>query len=441
MPTRALPLQPQSMTVSESAAIHSLTWLVAANLVGVLLAALLVWPDLGSPFVPLTYGRWVPLHTSLHLYGWTSLPLVGLLLAWYAPGGDAGPLGHIALGVWSGTLVFAAVEWLAGGSSGKLFLEWGGVSRVLMFANLVVLAGVLAALAVRRSRRASLLTHSWSSAAVAAGWLLLALLASVPFVLVWAAGDSVYPSVNPRSSGATGASLLGSSLGIVTIAVLTPILLGLKAHDEGRTTRLVVGVLVLHFAWFGALDHGDVSNHQVAHIIALASLAVWLPLLTVHLRNFSWPRTTRSWLVAFAFWGTALLATGIIGFLPGVLDRWKFTNALVAHAHIAMAGLVTSFNVVVLQCLHRRSRFRAVFSAPAPFWLWHGGMVVLATTLLLVGTIEGFDPGVLFRRSAMVSVGYFVRLVSGAAMTVASLCWLVAAWRSTGTPLPSEAQA
>lgn len=67
---------------------HSLGWLVAANLVGLLLAVFLLWPGLNDLLAPLTYGRWVPLHLDWQLYGWCSLPLVGVLFHYYLPEDD-----------------------------------------------------------------------------------------------------------------------------------------------------------------------------------------------------------------------------------------------------------------------------------------------------------------------------------------------------------------
>src|SRR3954462_8103478 len=58
-------------------AAHSLAWLVAANMVGVLLAAMVLWPGINEWIAPLTYGRWIPLHLDWQLYGWCALPLVG----------------------------------------------------------------------------------------------------------------------------------------------------------------------------------------------------------------------------------------------------------------------------------------------------------------------------------------------------------------------------
>lgn len=43
--------------------------------------------------------------------------------------------------------------------------------------------------------------------------------------------------------------------------------------------------------------------------------------------------------------------SGWLTFLPGIPERLKFTNGLVAHAHLAMAGVVTSVNGMILNQL------------------------------------------------------------------------------------------
>ena len=65
----------------ETAARHALGWLLFGNLAGLWLSVLLLWPDLGAG--EWTYGRWVPVHLNVQLYGWTSLPLVAWLMAIY----------------------------------------------------------------------------------------------------------------------------------------------------------------------------------------------------------------------------------------------------------------------------------------------------------------------------------------------------------------------
>ena len=193
--------------VTRSVRRHSVGWLVAANAVGLLLAVLLLRPGLNDLLAPLTYGRWMPLHLNWQLYGWCALPLVGVLFRFYLPDDDrAASAARFALGCWTATLFFGGLTWLAGQVGGKAFLDWTGAAR-----SLWALAGLILWLVLmRQAARRNPLPAAWA-------WALLIALGAVPFVLYWAAGPGVYPAVNPDSGGPTGASLLGSTLGVIAI--------------------------------------------------------------------------------------------------------------------------------------------------------------------------------------------------------------------------------
>jgi cytochrome c oxidase cbb3-type subunit 1 len=408
----------------ETVALHSLTWLIAGNAVGLLLATLLLFPALGERLGAATYGRWLPLHFDLQLYGWCALPLVGVLLRTYVPAADPGRLPGLAVGVWSASLAFGAVGWLTGHSSGKLFLEWRGASRVLFTLSLAFLWFVL------------LVSHCRARPTAAAGsargarlgkWLLLAPLAGVPPLLYWAAGPEVYPAINPDSGGPTGTSLLGSTLGVIAVIALSPLLCGLAPRGGWRVTLETGAALALHGAIFGWLDHGDHSHHEIAQIAGLASLGIWPPLLVRHLRRFDWPGRVRPWLWAFGAWGTALPLTAVPLFLPGVLERVKFTSVLVGHAHLAMAGFVSSFVMLLLVVLVQQSRLRDAFTARMPFALWQIGLVLLVTSLTLLGLVEQQNPGLLYRSAPAIDALQAARWLAGALMLGASLAWLGAA--------------
>src|SRR5687767_9153147 len=111
--------------------LHSLGWLVAANVVGLWLGVSLLWPAAGNLLAPLTWGRWAPLHMNWQLYGWCALPLVGVLFVWYFDGEALNSRGHarVALGAWSAALALGGVAWLGGAVSGKLFLDWHSWAR------------------------------------------------------------------------------------------------------------------------------------------------------------------------------------------------------------------------------------------------------------------------------------------------------------------------
>jgi len=195
-------MSPSSDTrVMAFAAWHSLFWLVAANAVGVLLATLLLVPSLNNLLGEWSYGRWMPVHINLQLFGWLSLPLVGFLFKVY--GADREPAARwcrSALWIWSAALCAGALSWLNGHSSGKLFLDWTGYTRVLFPLALVVLWCLLSYSFLREGNA--------SRAARIAKISGLLLLLAVPILLYIAASPNLYPSINPDSGGPTGASQL-----------------------------------------------------------------------------------------------------------------------------------------------------------------------------------------------------------------------------------------
>lgn len=405
--------------------VHSLAWLLISNGVGMLLATLLLAPSLGDLLAPLTYGRWMPVHMDLQLYGWCSLPLVGLLWRLYGldRGRGRGRGARFSLWLWSASLTVGALSWLFGAASGKLFLNWTGGARLFFLGSLVLLALVL----LRAFLRSLAVPPSSEPRALTVGkGLLLVVLLAVPWILLQASQPSVYPPINPDSGGATGGSLLGSTLGIVVLLIVYPHLLGIASRDGSRSTRRCLAVWGLHGVAFALLDHGDRSHHEPSQIVALLSLVIWLPLLMQHLRQFRWSPVQLRWLGALACWGALLLLSGGLSFLPGVLEQWKFTHALVAHAHIAMAGLVTSWNVSILGGLLGGDALGRVFGAVMPFSLWQGGCLLMIGTLMTLGILEGQDLGFLWRGSVPLDGLLALRWVAGAMMFAASWSW----WRA-----------
>jgi cytochrome c oxidase cbb3-type subunit 1 len=404
---------------------HSLFWLVFGNLVGVLLATFLLFPKISSVFEPLTYGRWVAVHLNAGLYGWSSIPLIGLLFVLFLPKRGRSPLAELSVMIWSAALLFSIIGWLTGHTSGKLFMEWTGASRWVMALGMLFLAIVLWISFFRRLRYDDSENDGSVSARmiIAIKFLTLIVLSCIPFAIYLAANPAVYPPVNPDSGGATGGSLLGSTLIVVMIYWCTPFLLGLNRSGRPGTVVPTFIVLLIHPSVFFFLDHGDKSHHEWIQIVALSSLIIWVPLLVHHTRLFDWPPGSKMWLGAFAIWGGLLTVTGIITFLPRVLEHWKFTNALVAHVHIAMAGMITSFNVLVLVVLNQHSRARQIFSSPSLFWCWQIGTIVHAWSMLVAGTFESLHPDWLFTGHPLINFLYFIRLAAGILMTAASVKW------------------
>lgn len=399
--------------LARTAARHSLGWLVAGNVVGLWLALVLLWPAAGDAVAPLTYGRWVPLHLDWHLYGWTALPVVGVLLSWFLDPRDPRGPAHAtwAFRAWSAALALGGATWLAGSVSGKLFLDWSGLARPLLPAAMLVLWAVLTRSTLAR----------WRDLPVGGRWAragLLALLLPVPHLLWWAEGREVYPVVNPDSGGATGASLLGSTLGIVVIFLLLPALLRVPVR-AGRKSFIAVGLmLAVSAGLFAGIDHGHASHRSLGQILALGSLLAWVPLLAWFWLAHDWDAAARPWLRAALGWWGLLVASGWLVFLPGLSEELKFTHGLVAHAHLALAGLVTSVNAVMLTTLARRAAPRGVFG------LWQAGCVLQVAVLAGLGAVEAERAADLFRSEPWTQAVFALRLAGGLLMLAASVRWL-----------------
>lgn len=402
------------MEIAQSVARHSLGWLVAANAVGVWLALALLWPEVGDGLAPLTYGRWMPLHHNWQLYGWCSLPWIGVLLTWCFAGRRPRAEQEMrwALRVWTFALLVGGLSWLAGNVSGKLFLDWHGWARGLLPAAMIVLWLVLAAHVRSKWAEWTLAARRWRAGVLGA-------LATVPVVFYWSTARSVYPAVNPHSGGATGTSLLGSTLGIVTLFLALPELLRVTRECAAIRHKWLGGLLVGSWGVFALLDHGDVSHHVGAQSVALGVLLAWIPLLGLHWRACAWPAAARPWIWAALGWWALLVASGWTAFLPGFSEALKFTHGLVAHAHLAMAGLLTSVNGAILVTLCRRA-------APLGVWLaWQLGCVVHVAALSVLGWFEVSHVAGLMLSEEWSQGWLLLRFAAGVSMTAASVVW----WR------------
>ena len=426
------PQRPAARAVA-GAAWRGLFWLVTANAIGVLLAILLLVPSLNPLLGEWTYGRWIMVHMNLELYGWTSLPLIGFLFRLY--GADRGPAAQWCrpvLWVWSTALGVGALSWLSGYSSGKLFLDWTGYASVLFIAALLAV-WILLAFAFLRGQS---VWRNPELASLSAKIIGLAILLAVPFVMFIAASPNSYPPVNPDTGGPTGASQLESSLAIVAVLLLLPFEIADRKAGSDRIIAIGWSVLVAECVLCFALGRTDVSHHVPAQYVALGSLLVWLPLTPAYYAAFEWHANTRLWRLAFLWWWAALLVTGWLFFLPGVLDHFKFTDGLVGHSFIAMAGFTSSFIIFVMVQLLGDGGW--IFNRTRSFYLWNGSVIAYVAVVTVAGWHEGFDPTFTIVPGMARNVLYVLRLITGILMFLASLDWLVDASTLLREPVPDS---
>ena len=365
---------------------------------------LLLFPGLNRFLGEWTYGRWMPVHMNLQLYGWCSLPLVAFLFKVY--GADREPAARwcrSVLWVWSCALGVGALSWLSGHTSGKLFLDWTGYSRVLFPLALLTLWCVLAFSQMNAPRVAG--------KAGIAKLIGLALLLAIPVLIFIAASPTLYPPINPDTGGPTGASQLESTLVIIAILLLLPFGLTQRNARSSLPLTMAWSAFAAEFLLCFALGRTDVSHHRPIQWISLGSLLVWLPLMPAYYGSFVWHRNTRRWRIAFLSWWSVLIPTGWCLFLPGVLDRFKFTDGLVGHSLLAMAGFTSSLLIFVMVQLLGEDGW--IFDRPWSFYLWHASVLAYVVLMLSAGWREGADPAFTMVPGTLRNAAYGLRLLLG----------------------------
>jgi len=419
-----------------SAVQHSLAWLVLGNAIGVMIAVLLLVPGLNPWLGEWTYGRWMMVHMNTALFGWCSLPMVGLLFRVY--GADRGATAQWCrpiVWLWSAALLVGSISWLCGHSSGKLFLDWSGYARIFFPLAMVVLWGLLA-WSFMRGHKASENSRRAAPITKVAGLLLLL---GVPFALYFASNPNVYPFVNPDTGGPTGQSQLESSLGVVLLLLALPF---------GLTQRARHGAGIVCASWFvfaaesilcGVLRRADVSHHAPAQWLSLGSLLIWLPLIPAYYGAFRWHAQTRRWRIAFLYWWFGLVVTGWLFFLPGVLDRFKFTDGLVGHSLTAVAGFLTAFEIFLIVQLMGEREAR-IFNRAWSFYAWNLGVLAYVVVMTVCGWMEGSDPAFTIVPGVTRNILYFLRLLTGLAMLAGSVEWLVVSFSCPAETMALETQ-
>jgi cytochrome c oxidase cbb3-type subunit I len=400
---------------------HALGWLVFGNALGVMIAILLLLPQLNSWLGEWTYGRWMMVHMNTALFGWCSLPILALLFKAY--GADRGSLAvwcRPVVWLWSAALVVGSYSWLQGHSSGKLFLDWSGYARV--FFPLALLGfWVLLAIAFARNRESG----SNGPAVLFARLLGLLALLPVPLAIYLSSSPNNYPAVNPATGGPTAASQLESTLGVVLILLAVPFGVARPRPGLRRVAGISCAVFFAEAVLTALLGTGDVSHRLPAQYLSLASVLVWIPLIRTYYAHFEWTPATRRWRTAFLSWWAGLVITGWIMFLPGVLDRVKFTDALVGHSLLAVAGFLSAFVVFILvQVLGEEDAW--ILNRTWSFYAWNLGVLAYVIVIMIAGWIEGADPAFTIVPGTARNIIYIIRLLTGIAMLAGSAEWLLA---------------
>ncbi len=405
---------------------YSLGWLFAANLVGIWISILLIWPTIGNIIQPLSYGRWMPLHMEWQLYGWCSLPLLGILLKIYFLPNQKGILDcKVIFNAWSVALVIGGISWLSGNVSGKLFLNWHGFSRILFSLTLVLVWSILVSHVYYEYKYSlDIKTISTKYFRILKVLFLLVMLA-IPVMIYVSSSNKSYPPVNPESGGATGHNLLLSTTMIMIIFAGIPYFLKCEIKKNSKPLKLFSAYIIICLITYSFISHGNASNRSLDQIIGMGILLLSIPILSIFYLSFQWHANSKKWMTAFIAWWGVLTLTGFLTFLPEILVKQKFTNALVAHTHLAMAGMLTSINILILLNLSRDCKISSPLQSHRLFSLWQYGCLIYVCSMSLLSWLEAMQPDIIFQLHKVTIVNYTVRLIAGSMMTLSSLLWFL----------------
>jgi len=412
--------EPERSTGITAAVQHGLAWLVFGNAIGVMIATLLLLPQLNTLLGEWTYGRWMMVHMNTALFGWCSVPMLALLFRVYgADRGASATWCRPVVWLWSAALLIGSYSWLQGHSSGKLFLDWTGYARVYFTLAMLGL-WVLLVLAFIKNWKSE--SSIGARIARTAGLVVLLL---VPVAIFVVSSPNVYPAVNPQTGGPTGGSQLESTLGVVLILLAVPLGIAPRRPGLHRVASIAWTVFVLEGILTVVLGTGDVSHHLRSQYLSLASVLVWIVLVPAYYDRFEWNPATRRWRSAFLAWWVGLVISGWLVFLPGVLDRFKFTDALVGHSLLAVAGFLSAYIIfIMVQLVGERDAW--ILNRTWSFHAWNLGVLAYVIDMMIAGWIESADPAFTISPGAARNVLYVIRLLTGISMLAASVEWLVA---------------
>jgi cytochrome c oxidase cbb3-type subunit I len=392
-----LPPIADHLPAKNCALLHAIAWAIFGLVVGSFLSLLQVTPQTQTFIDPITYGRIIPVHLNSMLYGWTGLLCLHFVRGVFDVHSKTQIAFDLLVRVWSFVLALCLGHILCGHSSGKIFLEFEGWSRVLLI--LLMLWMSLTFIYSTHFLKYEVEYSLWMKRGLrlfAYGSLL------VPMALIFATSPKTYPPINPDTGGPTGFDLMGSTVLVMPFLLFLPRYLvqhttrrlresmpsadTLYTEDSSipkplrfsRIEKIFWALWLGHLVYFIVFSHGAASHHEVREILSMFSLWLWMGVLIYLYDQFKWGDALKIWANFLLCWYCFLTITATVMFLPGILDDIKFTSNLVAHAHLAMAGMCSGVMLLyafIQKPLPKKSSHQMAL-------LWNGGVGLLVASFL-----------------------------------------------------------
>ncbi len=450
-------------TVVRQFAVMTVVWGVVGMLVGVLIAAQLIWPDLNLDVPWLTYGRLRPLHTNAVIFAFGGSALFAS--SYYVVQRTShvrlfgGPLASFTFWGWNLVIVLAAITLPLGMTEGKEYAEliWpiDVLVAVVWIAYAVVYFGTLAT-----RRVAHIYVANWFFAAFIITVAVLHIVNSLAIPVTLTLSYPIYAGVVDAmvqwwyGHNAVGFFLTAGFLGMVYYFV--PKQAGRPVYSY-RLSVVHFWALISTYMWAGphhlhytTLPDWAQSLGMVFSLLLLAPSwggmingmmtlsGAWHKLRTDPILKFM--------IVALSFYGMSTFEGPMMS-IKTVNALSHYTDWTIGHVHSGALGWVAMISLGCMYALIPRVFDRpAMYSTRAidlHFWVSTIGVVLYVASMWIAGVMQGLmwravnDDGTLtytFVESLKATYPYYVvRLAGGVLFLAGSLVMVWNVWMTVAT--------
>ena len=418
MPTAALTTS-QSFAVAETFnykvvrqfSIMTVVWGIVGMLVGVIIAAQLLWPELGSGIAWLSYGRLRPLHTNAVIFAFGGSALIGT--SYYVVQRTCqvrlfcGSLAAFTFWGWTAVLVLAAITLPLGYTSGKEYaeLEWpiDVLIALVWISYAVVFFGTIA-----KRKTPHIYVANWFYGAFILTIALLHIVnsAEMPISLWSMKSYSVYAGVQDAmvqwwyGHNAVGFFLTAGFLGMMYYFV--PKQAGRPIYSY-RLSIVHFWALIFTYMWAGphhlhytALPDWTQSIGMLFSLILLAPS--WGGMINGMMTlSGAWHKLRddpilKFLIVSLSFYGMATFEGPMMS-IKTINSLSHYTDWTVGHVHAGALGWVAFITIgsmyYLIPRMFGRTQMWSMRLVTAHFWIATLGVVLYIAAMWIAGVMQG----------------------------------------------------
>jgi cytochrome c oxidase cbb3-type subunit 1 len=418
MPTAALATSHSSAVVEtfnykvvRQFSIMTVVWGIVGMLVGVIIAAQLLWPEIGSGIAWLSYGRLRPLHTNAVIFAFGGSALIGT--SYYVVQRTCqvrlfcGWLATFTFWGWTAVIVLAAITLPLGYTSGKEYaeLEWpiDVLIALVWIAYAIVYFGTIA-----KRKTPHIYVANWFYGAFILTIALLHIVnsAEMPIALLSMKSYSAYAGVQDAmvqwwyGHNAVGFFLTAGFLGMMYYFV--PKQAGRPIYSY-RLSIVHFWALIFTYMWAGphhlhytALPDWTQSIGMLFSLILLAPS--WGGMINGMMTlSGAWHKLRddpilKFLIVSLSFYGMATFEGPMMS-IKTINSLSHYTDWTVGHVHAGALGWVAFITIgsmyYLIPRMFGRTQMWSVPLVTAHFWVSTLGVVLYIAAMWIAGVMQG----------------------------------------------------